>query len=131
MKINDEIELRILNVLLIQARFYDNNYDRKDYYGSPFTGKIHKKIIDALQKIKSSNGKLMYYQNESDFLIEKYHDCHIWIENIKKHITNIDEWSKLSLENKEGVIHDFIYPFILSQETIKDLCSLKKGQSSS
>jgi hypothetical protein len=122
MEINDEIELRILNTMLIQARFYDNDYDLKDYYGSPYTGKIHKKIIDEL-RTKQFQGKNMYYPNDSDFSIEGYRDSSVWIRNIKKHIENIDNWKELSIEIRKAVVKDFIYPFTLNQKNFDKLVS--------
>jgi len=122
MEINDEIELRILNTMLIQARFYDNDYDRKDYYGSPYTGKIHKKIIDEL-RTKQFEGKNLWYSKESDLSIEDYHDSSVWLGNIKMHIENIDNWKELMLEARIEVIKCFIYPFTLNQKNFEELVS--------
>ncbi|HKC67322.1 MAG TPA: hypothetical protein VKG26_03780 [Bacteroidia bacterium] len=129
MEIKSEIELRILNGLLIQARFYDNNYEKKDYYASPVTGTIHKKIIDELRMI-TFNDKLIYYPNEDDFFIERYHDSSIWLNNIKAHVTNIDNWRELSLDLRKDITHNFIYPFILSQVTFDEICNYNLEENS-
>ncbi len=115
MEINDLDEILILNRVIMTIRFHQSDYDNKDVVGSPFIGSVHKKILDELRS-KLSN--IDYLKSEEDMTIEKYPS---YIEVIKKHTINIDNWKGLSTNIRIEVIKDMVYPFTIKPETMSKL----------
>ena len=98
-EIDDEIELNVLHMLIIEAKF-SKNIERAELRGSPYVCKLAKKVLTELTKVHPDFSKY----------IETYPDLFDKIPNMIKEI-DPDIWNDWDKKERKKYLEALICPF--------------------
>jgi hypothetical protein len=110
-----EQELLALNKVLNFIRFGCTVYDARYLASSPIIAELDTKIIEILRLFYEKRGVPL--PTEWPRIEELKH----YLETIKAHIKNTDNWISLTFDQKTSFVKILVYPYRVLDQTIADL----------
>ena len=106
-----DAEIIALSKALRFVRFQSEDYDAREFAGSPLIAEVHKRVSEAAGEYYKS--KNIPFQDEWPSIesIKSY------LKVIKIHIKNVNNWRELKPEHRDSFLKTLVYPYKISDET--------------
>ncbi len=123
--IKEKHELLALLKSLGFIKYSCQDYDCKYLAGSPIINQLLRETKSALRPFLEADG----IKDESRLGWGPIENSPDYISTIKAHLSNVENWSRLSEETRREVVIVFIEPMISSEEVVNELLDWRNNLS--